>query len=105
MTKSKQTKAKKATAQKKRKGVHWTKTEIATMLDLLEKGITVDEISIKLQRSRKSIENKIYRERRQGTIIVDIEAAMKEPVEEIAEELKFESKWQKFFNWVLRTGK
>ena len=105
MTKSKQTKAKKATAQKKGKGAHWTKTEIATMLDLLEKGITVDEISIKLQRSRKSIENKIYRERRQGTIIVDIEAAMKEPVEEVAEELKFESKWQKFFNWVLRTGK
>ena len=102
MTKSKQTKAKKATVQKKGKGAHWTKTEIATMLDLLEKGITVDEISIKLQRSRKSIENKIYRERKQGTII---EEFLKEPVEEIAEELKFESKWQKFFNWVLRTGK
>ena len=100
--KSKQTKSNQEPVKKREKGAHWTKTEITKMLDLLEKGVTVDEISIKLKRSRKSIENKIYRERRQGTII---EEFLKEPVEEIAEKLKFESKWQKFFNWVLRTGK
>lgn len=102
MTKSKQTKAKKKTNKKAGKGAHWSKIEIATMLELLKKGVTVAEISIKLNRSRKSIENKIYRERKDETII---EEFLKEPAETIAEEPKSESQWQKFFNWVLRIGK
>ena len=100
--KPKQTKANQETVKKKEKGAHWSKTEIATMVELLEKNVTVAEISVKLNRPRKSIEGKIYRERKKGTIL---EKFFEEPVEELVEEPKLESRWQEFFNWVLRTGK
>lgn len=98
MTKSKQTKAKKKNVKKVEKGAHWSKAEIATMIDLLEKKVTAAEIAVKLKRPLKSIESKIYRERKKGPIT---EKLFEEPVEEP----KSESKWQEFFNWVLRTGK
>ena len=100
--KPKQTKANQETVKKKEKGAHWSKTEIATMLKLLEKNVTAAEIAVKLNRPQKSIESKIYRERKKGTIP---EKLFEEPVEELVEEQKLESKWQEFFNWVLRTGK
>lgn len=95
---SKQTKAKKVTNKKREKGAHWSKSEITTMLLLLEKDATAAEIAVKLKRPLKSIESKIYRERKKGTISEEL---LKEPVEEP----KSKSKWQEFFNWVLRTGK
>lgn len=100
--KPKQTKANQETVKKKEKGAHWSKTEIATMLELLEKNVTAAEIAVKLKRPQKSIESKIYRERKKGAIS---EKLFEEPVEELVEEPKLESKWQEFFNWVLRTGK
>ena len=100
--KPKQTKSNQQAVKKREKGAHWTKTEITTMVLLLEKDVTAAEIAVKLNRPLKSIESKIYRERKKGTIA---EKPLEESIEQPVEEPKLESKWQEFFNWVLRTGK
>mgnify|MGYP003309386162 CR=1 FL=1 len=64
-TKAKQTKAKKKPKKKEPgKGVHWSKEEVDTLMVLVEKDMSVADIAQNLGRPKKSVENKIYRERR-----------------------------------------
>ena len=64
-TKAKQTKAKKKSKKKEPgKGVHWSKEEVDTLMALIEKDMSVADIAQNLGRPKKSVENKIYRERR-----------------------------------------
>ena len=60
---SKQTKAKKKPVKPAGKGVHWTKEEVVTLMAFVEKGLSFAQIAQNLNRPRKSVESKIYRER------------------------------------------
>ena len=97
--KSKQTKAKKKPNKAAGKGAHWTKMETAMMLALLDKGNSAADIAKKLSRPLKSVESKIYRERKKPA------PNFVKPVEKPVEVSQPVSKWEKFFNWLLGTGK
>jgi hypothetical protein len=104
--KSKQTKAKKQPNKAAGKGAHWTKMEVAMMLALLKKDNSAVEIAKKLDRPLKSVESKIYRERKKPVEVKPApELVVEKPVEEPVETPKPVSKWEAFFNWLLGTGK
>lgn len=104
--KSKQTKAKKKPNKSAEKGAHWTKMEVAMLMAMLEKGNSATDIAKKLSRPLKSVESKIYRERKKP---VEVKPAprlvVENPVEKPVEAPKPVSKWEKFFNWLLGSGK
>jgi len=60
---SKQTKAKKKTVKVDGKGVHWSEEEVVTLMAFVDKGLSFAQIAQNLNRPRKSVESKIYRER------------------------------------------
>lgn len=104
--KSKQTKAKKKPNKAAGKGAHWTKMETAMMLALLGKGNSASDIAKKLSRPLKSVESKIYRERKKPVKAKPApELVVEKPVEKPVEAPKPVSKWEAFFNWLLGTGK
>lgn len=120
---SKQIKAKKKPAKLAGKGVHWTKEEVTTLMAFVEKGMSLAEIAQNLGRPPKSVENKIYRERKNASKTlrknhkkktvkdtsvlkvsdsnVKILEAFKEPDETAVPPNKFKA----FFRWLLGIGK
>ena len=117
--KSKQTKAKKKPAKPAGKGVHWTKEEVETLMVFLESGMSVPDIAQNLKRPEKSVESKIYRERKnvpkrqkkkavKDTNVLKVSEsnlqileAFKEPDEAAVPPNKFKA----FFRWLLGIGK
>ena len=104
--KSKQTKAKKKPNKAAGKGAHWTKMETAMLMALLEKGNSAADIAKKLSRPLNSVESKIYRERKKTVAPEPVqEPVVEKPVEKPVEAPTPVSKWEKFFNWLLGSGK
>ena len=108
--KSKQTKAKKKPNKAAGKGTHWTKMEVAMLMALLEKGNSAADIAKKLSRPLNSVESKIYRERKKPVEVkpapkLVVEKPVEKLVEKPVEAPKPVSKWEKFFNWLLGSGK
>ena len=110
--KSKQTKAKKKPAKTAGKGVHWTKEEVTTLMAFVEKGMSLADIAQNLGRPPKSVENKIYRERKNAPKTKKKKAVkdtnvlkVVETVEQPTETAVPPNKLKAFFRWLLGIGK